>query len=202
VTGTGTEMTISPDNLIDDLEDMDGSINSTGGRDGAWYTYNDGTAAGMQTPLAGATFVPEMPGDNSMMAAHTTGSGFTTWGAGFGFDLNNTGTAKMPYDASAHTGIIFSAKGTPFRVKVLTTATTPMTDGGTCMGTSAQCGDNYGMAIPATSGWQQFVVPFASLKQEGWGIKTPFDATTVLGVQFQVGTKVTFDIWIDNVGFE
>jgi hypothetical protein len=76
-----------------------------------------------------------------------------------------------------------------------------MTDGGTCMGTSAQCGDDFGTPIAAGSGWQQYQIPFSSLKQEGWGIKTTFDAGTVLGVQFQVGVKVTFDIWIDNIGF-
>jgi hypothetical protein len=192
-------VTIAPANSIDDLEDGDGSISALGGRVGAWYTYNDKTAGATQTPAAGDPFTPLAAGNGSAKAAQTTGSGFTTWGAGFGFDFNNTGTTKGTYPVAAFTGIVFSAKGTPFRLKVLTTGTVPAAEGGACATT--KCGDNFGKAITATANWQQFAVPFASLTQEGWGDKVTFDGATVTGVQFQVAAKVAFDISIDDVGF-
>jgi len=191
-------VTIAPANLIDDLEDGDGSIKDLGGRVGAWYTYNDMTAAGTETPKAGDPFVPLGAGNGSAKSAEASGSGFTVWGAGFGFDLNNSGTTKKTYSVGTFTGIVFSAKGTPFRFKVLTTATVPTAEGGTCATT--KCGDNFGSAIAATASWQQFAVSFASLTQEGYGDKATFDPATVIGVQFQVAKGVTFDISIDDVG--
>ena len=191
-------VTIAPANLIDDLEDGNGSISALGGRVGAWYTYNDKTAAGTQTPTVGDPFVPSADGNGSTKAAQTSGSGFAEWGAGFGFDFNVSGTTKGTYPITAFTGIVFSAKGTPFRLKVLTTGTVPTAEGGTCATT--KCGDNFGKPIAATANWQQFVVPFASLTQEGWGDKVTFDGATVTGVQFQVAKNVTFDISIDDIG--
>ena len=92
-------MTLS---TIDDMEDQDGSIIATDGRKGAWYTYND--MSGMQTPVMGDPFgmnpVPK-PRSGSTYAAHTFGSNFTIWGAGFGFDFNNNGMAKAGYEYQA-----------------------------------------------------------------------------------------------------
>jgi hypothetical protein len=191
-------VSISPDNMIDDLEDNDGSILLLGSRVGAWYTYHDATAGGMQTPEMGIAFVPQDCGRASVKCARTTGSGFADYGAGFGFDFNNTGSAKGIYDVGSFTGIAFWAKGTPFRLKVLTSATVPAAEGGSCATT--KCSDNFGTAIAANADYQQFVVPFSSLTQEGWGDKATFDPKTVIGVQFQVKANVTFDISIDDVG--
>jgi hypothetical protein len=198
-TGVGPgSQTIAPENMIDDLEDNDGSITNQGGRVGAWYTYHDATAGGTQTPEMGTTFVPEDCGHASVKCAHTSGSGFKDYGAGFGFDFNNSGSAKGIYDVGSFTGIAFWAKGTPFRLKVLTSATVPAAEGGSCA--TAKCSDNFGTAIAASADYQQFVVPFSSLTQEGWGDKATFDPKTVIGVQFQVKAGVTFDISIDDVG--
>ena len=100
--------------MLDDFEDGDGAIIMSGGRQGFWYTFNDGTAGGSQTPPSTAV-VPDSGGAcESANALHTTGSGFATWGAGIGVDLNNLGGAmgvKMPWDASAYTGIVIAARG-------------------------------------------------------------------------------------------
>jgi hypothetical protein len=45
-----------------------------------------------------------------LYAATTSGTGFTVYGAGMGFDFNNTAAKSCPYDASAYTGIKFYAK--------------------------------------------------------------------------------------------
>src|SRR5204863_143953 len=120
-----------------------------GSRVGAWYTYHDATAGGTQTPAMGDPFIPDACGHASMYCAHTTGSGFTDYGAGFGFDLNNDAGTKGIYDVGAFTGVAFWAKGTPFRLKVLTSATVPTAEGGTCATT--QCSDNFGTAIAANA---------------------------------------------------
>jgi hypothetical protein len=184
--------------MIDDLEDNDGSILMQGGRNGAWYTFHDATAGGTQTPAMGDPFLPGDCGHASVKCAHTSGSGFKDYGAGFGFDLNNDGTTKGVYSVATFTGIAFWAKGTPFRLNVLTSATVPTAEGGTCATT--KCSDNFGTTIAATADYQQFVVPFSSLKQEGWGDPTTWDATKVLAVQFKLGPNVTFDVSIDDVG--
>jgi len=191
-------VSVLPDNMIDDLEDNDGSILQLGSRVGAWYTYHDATAGGTQTPEMGIAFVPQDCGHASVKCARTSGSGFKDYGAGFGFDFNNSGSAKGIYDVGSFTGVAFWAKGTPFRLKVLTSATVPAAEGGSCATT--KCSDNFGTAIAASADYQQFVVPFSSLTQEGWGDKVTFDPKTVIGVQFQVKANVTFDISIDDVG--
>jgi Carbohydrate binding domain (family 11) len=189
-------------NMIDDMEHGTGSILTQGGRIGAWFTFNDGTAAGTQTPLAGSAFLPTViPGGRgtSAHAAETHGSGFTVWGSGMGFDLNNSGTAKHAYSVAGFTGLAFWAHGTPasIRVNVLTTETTPTASGGTC---TLTCSDNYGATLDLGSGWVQYVVPFTSLMQQGWGTPVAFDPTAVLSVQFQVTQNNTFDVWIDDIG--
>lgn len=198
----GGSVNITPDNMIDDMESGTGSIKPQNGRIGAWYTYNDETAAGSQTPLMGSAFLPEATTggpSGSLHAAHTYGSGFATWGAGMGFDLNNDGATKKVYDVTGKTGFAFWGKGGhPVRVKVLTSGTTPVAEGGTC---STNCGDNHGLILTFTGSWQQFVVPFTSLVQEGWGAKIAFAPNTVIGIQFQVTANVAFDYWVDDIGF-
>jgi hypothetical protein len=58
----------------------------------------------------------------------------------------------------------------------------------------------FGTAIAATADYQQFVVPFSSLKQEGWGDMATFDPTKVLAVQFKFAPSVAFDVSVDDVG--
>jgi hypothetical protein len=210
--GGGSSVTISPENMIDDMEAGTGSIIMQEGRVGAWYTYNDESAGGTQTPVAGEPFLPEaIPGGNgtSLYAAHMVGSGFGVWGAGMGFDLNNPGDGeggagiKGQYDGSAFQGIAFWAKGSvPMRFKVQLAGTVPTTAGGTCTGDpDLECQDSHGKSIPLSENWQQYVIPFTDLKQEGWGTKVGWDATTLVGIQFQVAKSLDFDVWIDDIGF-
>ena len=85
--GGGESGPVSGD-LVDDLEDGDDAILDDGGRRGGWYTFNDETD-GTQSP-PGTGFVPSPGGaGDSAYAAGTSGGGFTEWGAGMGFDLNN-----------------------------------------------------------------------------------------------------------------
>ncbi|EDM77744.1 hypothetical protein PPSIR1_38806 [Plesiocystis pacifica SIR-1] len=187
--------------MIDDFEDGDGALIPNDGRQGYWYTFNDASVGGVQTPPENMV-VPAQPGANgSNYALQTTGSGFTAWGAGIGIDLNNIGgmmASKDPYNASGYSGIMVMARGNgQVRVSMPTVATLPVAEGGSC---AADC-DPHGMVINLSPGWQQFALPFASMSQEGWGTPASWDASTVVSVQFKVNQNVDFDFSVDDLGF-
>ena len=200
------QVELAPENVIDDLDDGDASIDEIRGRIGAWYTYNDETAAGSQTPDPAGEFAPAAggPRDVGFMAA-TAGSGFTEWGAGMGFDLNNPGDAKGVWDGSSFTGIAFYARGNvPVRVAIATRAVVPETAGGTCTPGPAEgeeCDDAHGEIVTLDTTWRQYVIPFAGIAQDGWGRPAAFDAATLTGIQFQIAQGVEFDVAIDEIGF-
>lgn len=202
--GTDGEVEIEPANMIDDLEDGDSLILAAGGRQGAWYSYNDESETGEQLPPE--PFEPSAGGPaGSLFSAETSGSGFSVWGAGIGVDLNNEGDPdggdgmRMTWDASAHQGIVFHARGTvPIRVKLLVEGVIPTETGGTC---EADCEDAHGKIVALSNEWQQYTVSFEEAFQEGWGTAVSFDPSTLMSVQFQVGASTDFDYAIDQLGF-
>ncbi|WP_437284990.1 CIA30 family protein [Sorangium sp. So ce406] len=191
------------------MEDNDNAINAAGGRVGYWYTFNDGTEGATQEPPPDPEGTGETPftmtalepaRGQSTYAARSWGSGFEEWGAGFGFDLNSPEGEKASYDASAYTGITFWAKGTARGATVM--ISDPGTDpaGSVC---TDEC-DKWQKSLTLTEEWQQFTIPFADLKQGGWG--TPagadqIDASKLYSIQFQVGVAPEFDVYIDDLGF-
>jgi expansin (peptidoglycan-binding protein) len=190
--------------LIDDLEDGDALIVPQQGRSGRWTTYNDGT--GQQTPAQGAIADPESGGANgSAYAMHTTGSGFTDWGAGLQVDLNNStdgaGSGRAAFDASAYDGIRFWARGSGLvRVELSTRATATTDEGGTC---SDNCLDNHGQEITLADSWTEYSVSFSTVVQQGWGLAADFSAADLLAIAFRVNVpdSANFDIWVDDLGF-
>ncbi len=201
---TAGEIEIDPANMIDDLEDGDPLILAADGRRGAWYTYNDETEGAEQLPPT--PFEPTAGGPgSSLFMAQTSGTGFTLWGAGVGVDLNNEGDPdggdgmRMMYDASAHQGIVFHARGnTAIRVKLLVDAVVPLDTGGSC---AADCEDAHGKIVPLSEEWQQFTVGFDEAFQEGWGTAATFDPATLISVQFQVSAGSDFEFALDQIGF-
>jgi hypothetical protein len=206
----------TPSTLIDDMENGLGSIAPICGRTGYWYTYNDMTAGALQTPAAGKPFtdsaiVPPRTTDDggtSSMAARTTGSGFTAYGAGMGFDLDDpgAGAAKHTYDASSYSGVTFWAMGSAggsVRFNVPDKATDP--SGGICMGSTGtdQCNDHHGHALMLTTTWAQFTFTWAQLTQQGFGYaEATLDTSNLVGMQFQVAAPTgSFDVWIDDIAF-
>jgi len=192
---------IVPVDMIDDFEDGNGALIPADGRQGFWYVFNDGSVGSSQTPAADMV-LPELGGaSGTNRAMHTNGTGFTEWGAGLGIDFKNMGgnnAMKMAYDASGYTGIVLMAKGNgPVRASVQIEATTPEGEGGTCV---SDC-DLHGMLLNLTEQWQQFVLPFDQLNQEGWGTPAAWDAMTTTGLQFRVNANVDFDFWVDEIGF-
>jgi len=201
--------------LIDDMEANNGLILATKGRSGAWFTYNDGTATGTQTPTAGGPFLPSMiqpPRGSSNYAARTWGSGFTTWGAGMGFNVNDPPSGpnkdqRSTYDASGYAGFVFWARigsadagaATSVRFNVPSKDTDPA--GGVCSPVSA-CSDYFGVTLSLSDTWTMYVIEFTDMHQEGWGQPVAsFDASTMYGCEFKVDQNKTFDVWIDDIAF-
>ena len=208
--GDDGNMPTGPSDLIDDLEDGDDAINESNGRMGGWYTFNDESTTGTQTPPGSGFTATSGGADGSAFAAATSGSGFTVWGAGMGFDLNNPSAVGMTgsraqYDASRFTGIVFKAKGNvPVRVSLEVVGVTPTDRGGTCMPSTTmgeECDDLHGTLVDLTSDWKEYAVEFGKLRQGGWGRAVPFAATDVTAVLFQTDKDVSFDIAVDDVRF-
>lgn len=211
--------------LIDDLEGTDTPlIPARDGRQGSWYVYNDETEGAVQTPPAcgepfkgTSTSSPDL--GLGLFVARSSGSGFTDWGAGFGFDMNNLGmtpevvdgeciidySTRMAYDASAYTGIAFYAKsyGNPtyVDVKIPSMIETPDTEGGTCTGGDSNCGNSYQSSALLTSDWKGFRLDFANFNQPSWGPRYESDLAQLVGIQFQLRKGEDFDVAVDNICF-
>jgi hypothetical protein len=197
---------ILPENMIDDLDDGDSVLLPSGGRAGAWYTYNDMTVTGQQSPAMGSPFMPSPGGANgSAYAATTSGSGFTVWGAGMGFDLNVQMSVKHTYDASAFHGVELTARGSgPVRAAIMIQGVISSDVGGSCAPSTApgeKCDDGHGSVLFLTDTWTVYKLPFDEIRQAGWGKPVVFDATTIMSIQFNVDKNLTFDFAIDNIGF-
>jgi hypothetical protein len=193
--------------LIDDMEDGDGNILPIDGRSGVWFTYNEGLSNGYQYPVPGSDFTMlNVPRDatGGVYVANTFGKGFSTWGAGMGFVINN----GCPYDASRRSGIHFFARSDlgPAQLLVLlpTAATTPTDNHGTCIPvTTSSCYDDYQVMLNLDENWQEEYVSYAGLQQLGWGTPVSFDPSTLMGVNFQTvyGGGLSFSFSIDSISF-
>jgi hypothetical protein len=203
--------------LIDDLESDTGFLPPISGRDGAWYTYNDGTAGGMQSPVpwpamafapgpTAPAFADPVTGAMSAYSALTSGSGFTNWGAGMGFQfvLSNAQGVARSYDASAYQGIVFWAQALPgfqtpaVRVDLFDSNT--VSDGGVC-GPASEC-DPFGMTFKVTQNWSEYRMEFSALAQESWGKQFPaLEASALHNMNFQFPPSESFGFEVDDIYF-
>jgi hypothetical protein len=176
--------------LIDDFEDLDGASEELEGHAGLWFTMVD---------KDGSTI---LPAPNTLFTAGTKNchdgskgcaivSGTTVAGseenaiypfARFGVVLKYvTKLADKVFDASAYTGVRLWARGNvEVRFTVATADTTVVVDGGTCTA-SGECGNDHGLSVQLSSGWQRIELPFESLKQDPkWGAQVAFDKSKLL----------------------
>jgi hypothetical protein len=180
--------------VIDDMEDGDGFICESAGRDGGWYTFaaNDGVVQFEQGLIPGGR------GD-SWRAAHLTASGLTGWGAGMGVGLNGSG--QQLYDPGAANGLAFWARGNvPVVVQFRLAETTPAgAPPGTCTN-PADCDNHFKFGFPAPGDqWTEYRVPFTALRQ-GAGGSVRFDPSHAVAVEFAFPAP-DIDIWIDDLRF-
>ncbi|HEY8924039.1 MAG TPA: carbohydrate binding domain-containing protein [Polyangia bacterium] len=200
--------------LVDDMEDGDALLLYRGGRSSVWYTYHDKTT-GSLTPDEGTTVTMEpIPGGRcgiSNKAIRVTGSGWTDWGAGFGFDFHyDLGVSKeVAYDVSAYKGMTFWARIGEMSVNTVRFGIGDQwsrPDGGHCDLTltsgATACYDTFGSSVTLTTSWQRFVLPFDHLQQRGFGWPEPngLETTTAMNVEFAIPpSSPVFDIWIDDI---
>jgi hypothetical protein len=187
--------------LLDDLESGDGNIVRCAGRNGSWYTANDGLP-GTQVPAPTDRFLPVQPGYNSKYCAHTSGNGFTSGGAqmGFSFATGSTG-ARVQYDLSAYTGITFWSKSaTAFTMYVNFPDRNTDPAGGVCKPGGIVCNDTYGKGMAVGTSWSQVTVPFSILSTDGAGAPGGFDKAHVYAIEFHAApTEMPFEFWVDEV---
>ena len=166
-----------PSGLIDDFEDLN---NHAAYDVGWWFIVNDGT--GTQS----YEIVPpgDRPGDKG--ALHSSGSGFTGWGAEVGVSLSGTG-AGGSYDASRFSALEFSAKSAGGANSAMTVWFVDQAH-------------SYSYPATLTSGWAPYHVPFAAAVYSG-DSTLRLDSAQLICIQFSFSGSSTFDLWLDDVAF-
>jgi hypothetical protein len=202
---TATSSSCADPALIDDMEDGNGAICSSGGRQGGWWVATDETSRDV-TPAAGQPFTQTLiPGgrEGSRYAARLAGSGFTGWGAQMSLTLRNAAA----YDAGAARGIKFWAKSTTPQVTVAlaTPPTLQSNQGGSCVDDASvrNCFNDFHLDVdvPDPNNWFEIEVPFAALRQFPGGSAT-WDPSQLVFLKFApVGNFAPFETWIDDVRF-
>ncbi len=183
--------------LIDDFEDNDTRIAPLEHRAGFWSSTSDGTGK-QWPPMGGVLQLSRIPGGRgaSQFGIHLRGSKFSKWGVLLSADLS----ARRCYDASAYAGIAFWIRGKghlEFGPKM--TQIAPEEYGGSC---THDCYDGHRITVALSSDWQEVRVPWALLKQKGFGQPVPFDPHSLLSLEFLVLPEQTpYDYWIDDVRF-
>lgn len=193
---------VDPNAVIDDFEDGDFFPNADPGFKGNWYAYGDGS--GLTT-----LNISIIPGQRaaSKKALESTGQDFTSWGSGVGVDLNNptnTQGGKLPWDASAYTGITFWAHaGANLTVTVAMPDIDTEPAGGRCDVANGGCDHHYVKSIQIDNHWRRYVVLFSELVAEPGTVPPPagFAPDALIGVQFRMGGGQTYDLWIDDLAF-
>lgn len=197
--------------IIDNMEDGDGSIFLSHGRAGVWFSYNDDTnkdtgSGTTQWPKAGAerfSMDPiSPPRKGSRKAARTNGAGYSNWGAGIGFDL----LVQQPYDASRYSGITFFLRRAPgadaaVRFNVTDRNTSPLGDN--CDADHNGCYSDFGVDLVATESWQEIKLRWSDLSQPSWAVES-YDAiatSALYGIRFQARPNTRFDFSIDDIAF-
>jgi hypothetical protein len=201
--GAGLDCTMNVsrnDNTISDFESGTGAVLPSGGRNGAWYAYNDQTATCVEDPPPGAMNTPaarlDSPRCGSVYALRMKGTGCGTWGAGIGTDLAaplppdggatdggapvGVVAVKHPYDLRGYRAISFwgrvgAGSTTAVRIKLPMGIDTKVADGGRCqlseVGTD-KCSNDWGRQLTFTAEWKMFSVALTNDPISGLSTET------------------------------
>ncbi len=194
------DLVIPPENLLDDMEDGNGDIPRLGGRNGVWYPFADkyGTSS-FQNAI-----IPGQRGALSRQAQHTSGSGYSEWGSGIGFDLAIVGQDKTVYDASAYTGITFWARST--EPLLLTVAFPDVNTTGQlpdAIKKCTECDHHWVSTVSTNTDWKRYTVLWTDLRLESGTEPVPeeFAVSELVSIQFRTARDAVYDYWIDDVAF-
>ena len=212
--------------IIDDMEDQTPAIL---GSDlyGGWYVYDDMTTSAHMTPAPNAPFtMAPIPGGRcaSEYAMRLSGTGFTMWGAGMGFDFGYGGTAanghviKVPaLNAAKSSGFRFWARvgqATTTRVGLSVGAGScppdAAGDGGDDGGSATpdagglarapnDCALNFPKNLSLTNDWALYDINFDDLVSDPGRMPIPRDQ--IYSIQFLIPAATTFDVWIDDMSW-
>lgn len=190
------------DGLVDDFEDENGQLSQLGGRDGYWWTKNDGKGS----TVGPDPFIPSEGGaDGSGLALRAMGKtaigGPETWGAGFG--VNMLSRKDGAYDASKYVGISFKAKvgeGSTRQVRFSIGDANTHPDSGICK----VCWNHFGKDLTVTPQWKEYRVLFSELQQQaGWGDPRPtaLSPSKLVAIDWAITGGQTYDLWVDDIQF-
>ncbi len=209
--------------VLSDFEEGGGLLVPQGGRTGWWYVFSDAKPGTLTPPpvIRGPIEVAALPaGEQSACnryALHATASGHPDY-VGTGATLSpGQGNLKNPVDLSAYDGISFrirsgSGSQPPVFFEMLTTATEPLSVGGTATEPQTDLYNTRGKLISGISeSWQTVHIPFAllgprylpSISCKGFCEAPAWNPKAALGFQFSVYPQFTthagYDLWIDDV---
>ena len=186
--------------LIDDFEALPDRILRNDGRDGWWFSYDDGTGGRLLREEIELT-----EGDEKGHALHVVSSGFEKWGASVALNLHPQTTQSLgcAYDASAYSGVRVRARGRGrLRVLLGDAATTPAAAGGICTRSGKRCYDRPGVWLILGEQWKTYEFPFCAFLPEGWGGSADgIDPSTLFHVHFRVPVRETAEFWLDDLTF-
>ena len=195
--------------VIDDMEDDNSAIKAIDGRHGFWFTFPETETEIVPKPGTTFAMTPIPAGDNPLVpdsewVAEVSGPVLTD-DAGMGFNLDESGSTRSPYDLSPFGAVRFYYRTVgidtnELRFVVLQSATTPTTEGGTC---SAECYDHFGVFLAPATDWTELTLPLDSstFAQEGWGATATWTPAKSLAMQFTVkaGNSAAFEVWVDQI---
>jgi len=201
--------------VIDDMEDQTpGILGSTAY--GTWYVYADETVGGHLMPDPGKPFTMEpIPGGRcaSEYAMRLSGTGFSQWGAGMGFDFGYGSAgiggrvSKIPADARAYSGLRFWARvGEASTTRVgfsLAAGSCATPDGGGEGAADARVASDCALSFPKslvlTTDWVRYDIPFDELLSAP--DRLPVARDQIYSVGFIINANTTFDLWIDDISW-
>jgi hypothetical protein len=171
--------------VLDELGDSDARF-ASGNISGEWFTYSDGTSAIVPPDHTGLATVDG--------EAHVSGTGFSDWGAGLSAYFTSV-------DLTAFDGVRLRARGTgSIVVELATPATSPASEGGTCVGSG--CFGHFATSIALSEAYQDFAIPFATLAQPSWAqpAELALDGVISLNLVAKVaGGTASLDLWVDRL---
>jgi hypothetical protein len=195
---------VDPTAIIDDMEDRDGQLTYTSGRNGSWWIATDETASGMIEPEQP---VPEAILEGrcgSEYAMRVTGQGFDEWGVVLGLSLVYGPTSLAPHDASFRQGVRFWARvgDTSTRRIIFSIGDYhAIPDEGYCVedGTPECFPYEVTLSQLGTS-WTQYQIPFAALVHPTEdNPNEPLDPSRLYTLAFYIHDRAVFDLWVDDL---
>ncbi len=191
--------------LVDDFEDGDHAAFKGFQREGWWFSAADATDGAKLFPDRGAFRPERLPvaeaSRDNLFAAHLKAEGQKDWGAIWGVSLRwESKGIRCPLNVSAFAGLRFRAKGPgTLRLAFGIPETEPPDAGGTC---TSGCYDVHGKVFYLTDHWDDYLVRWDRLEQQGWGAQARFDPARVVSMGFSVKPQdLPADFWIDDVAF-